>query len=346
MDFSISNELVDEILAAKQNENKNQAVLENLHRRILDDFWKSQLNKRNLFTISISYEMFDNIQLSVFPDKLKLLNGIIRENNYIQINENCDVIESKRINGNTQEIKTKLEAESLNKYVFFFGEEGITLFQNGKAIQDNNFFYSQEDRIRFSKKRDISQLETVLDEYSTQYITQQVNYMCVLADNPTLCQIDPELVPRNILKNKPEHYMRDQLCQYLTDHMQYNFYVEVELSQSKKRNDIFFDVRGELYFIEIKWIGVSINDKGTGLSTYYGENRVRDGVEQTLEYIKELLNTSEKSLRTGYLLVYDARDDKSEINLQDYEFVNQELKAFLPLFKFLKPIPINKTHSA
>ena len=39
-------------------------------------------------------------------------------------------------------------------------------------------------------------------------------------------------------------------------------------------------------------------------------------------------------------------DDKSEINLQDYEFVNQELKAFLPLFKYLKPIPINKTHSA
>jgi hypothetical protein len=346
MDFSISNELVDEILAAKQNEKKNQAVLENLHRRILEDFWKSQLNKRNLFTLSISNEMFDNIQLSVFPDKLKLLNDIIRENNYIQINEECDVIESKRINGNTQEIKTKLESESLNKYVFFFGEEGITLFQNGKAIQDNNFFYSQEDRIRFSKKRDISQLETVLDEYSTQYITQQVNYMCILADNSTLRQINPDLVSHNILRNKPERYMRDQLCQYLTDHMQYNFYVEVELSQSKKRNDIFFDVRGELYFIEIKWIGVSINDKGTGLSTEYGEARVRKGVTQTLEYIKELLNTSEKSLRTGYLLVYDARDDKSEINFQDYEFVNQDLKAFLPVFKYLKPIPINKTHPA
>lgn len=346
MDISFSNELVNEVLVAKQNENKNQAVLENLYRRILDDFWKSQLNKRNLFTLSISNEMFESIQLSVFPDKLKLLNDIIRENNYIQINENCDVIESKRIDGNTHKIRTILESESLNKYVFFFGEEGITLFQNGKAIQDNNFFYSQEDRIRFSKKRDISQLETVLDEYSTQYITQQVNYMCILADNPTLHQIDPKLIPRNILKNKPEHFMRDQLCQYLTDHMQYNFYVEVELSQSKKRNDIFFDVRGELYFIEIKWIGVSINDEGTGLSTYYGEDRVRDGVEQALEYIKELLNTSEKSLRTGYLLVYDARDEKSEINLQNYEFVNQDLKPLLPVFKYLKPVPVNKTHPA
>lgn len=344
MDFSFSNELVNEILAAKQNENKNQAVLEILYRRIFYDFWNTQLNKRNLFTIAISNDLIDNIQLSVFPDKLKLLNTVIRENNYIQINENCDVIESKRIDGNTHEIKTKLESESLNNYVFFFGEEDITLFQNGKAVQDNNFFYSQEDRIRFSKKRDISQLETVLEDYSAQYITQQVNYMCILADNPTLRQIDPNLVPRNILKNKPEHYMRDQLCQYLTDHMQYNFYVEVELSQSKKRNDIFFDVRGELYFIEIKWIGVSINDEGTGLSTYFGENRVRDGVEQTLEYIKELLNTSEKSLRTGYLLVYDARDDKSEINLQNYEFVKQNLKPFLPAFKYLKPVPINKTH--
>ncbi len=82
-----------------------------------------------------------------------------------------------------------------------------------------------------------------------------------------------------------------------------------------------FDVSGELYFIEIKWLGVFINKAGTDLSaTVYGEERAKDGVEQTLEYIGELLNSSEKSLRHGYLLIYDARDDKKEIDFKGYYF--------------------------
>lgn len=346
MNFSISENLLTKILAAKRNEPENQTVIENLQRRILQNFWDKRLNKRNLFSLVISNSLIDNLQLSIFPEKLKLLENEIRENNFIRINETCDVIEKTYIQGNSFKVQKKLKIESEKNLVFFFGEEGITLYKNGKADEDENFFYSHEDRMRYSRKRDISQLEIVLDEYAKQYVTKQINYMCFFADNPTLCRIDSSLVKRNILKNKPEHYMRDQLCQYLTDHMQYTFNVEVELSQSKKRNDIYFEVKGELYFIEIKWIGVSINNKGTALAKPYGEERVKEGVLQTLEYIRELLNTSEKSLRTGYLLVYDARDDKMEIDLKNYSFVDSDLKQFIEVFKYLKPIPLTKKHAA
>lgn len=346
MDFTITDELLGKILTAKKKENKYQDVIEILYERILQDFWNKQLNKRNLFSLIISNEMLGYINLSVFPEKLKLLESEIRENNFIRLDENCNIIEKKYLTGNSFKIREILISESKKNCVFFFGEEGLELYQNGKAEEGKNFFYSHEDRMRFLKKKDISQLETVLEEYSTQFITQQVNYMCIFADNPTLRQIDPSLVKRNILKNKPEHLMRDQLCQYLTDHMQYTFNVEVELSQSKKRNDIYFDVRGELYFIELKWIGVSINDAGTGLSTSFGDDRVREGVVQTLDYIKELLQTSEKSLRTGYLLVYDAREEKKDIDLNKYDFVKPDLKEFLSMFKYLKPIPLTKTHAA
>lgn len=148
------------------------------------------------------------------------------------------------------------------------------------------------------------------------------------ANEATISQIDPQKVNKNILRNKPEHYMRDHLCNYLTEHMRYTFTIEPELGQSKRELDIYFDVCGELYFIEIKWLGISINDDGSGFSTKYTDSRARDGVIQTLEYIEELMNTSEKSLRHGYLAVYDARDDQPPIDFKDYSFVNSNFDTY------------------
>lgn len=55
---------------------------------------------------------------------------------------------------------------------------------------------------------------------------------------------------------------------------------------------------------------------------------------------------SEKSLRHGYLAVYDARDDQPPIDFKDYSFVNDSLKQYLPYFSVLKVIHLNKRHPA
>ena len=90
-----------------------------------------------------------------------------------------------------------------------------------------------------------------------------------------------------------------------------------------------------------------MNKEGTGLSsTVYGESRAREGVVQTLEYIEELINTSEKSLRCGYLVIYDARDKKKVIDFQNYNFVDLELRKFEQNFKLLKIVPLDKRHPA
>ena len=170
--------------------------------------------------------------------------------------------------------------------------------------------------------------------------------MCLFADNATLRQIDSGYIKRNILKNRPEQFMRDQLCQYLTENMRYTFTTEPELGQTKKELDIYFDVSGELYFIEIKWLGVSVNNKGTGLSKAYTDSRARKGVIQTLEYIGELLNTSEKSLRHGYLLIYDARDKKKDVDFNEFSFVDSDLKSYLDYFSVLGILPLVKKHPA
>ena len=337
---------VSRIVKASKSTVENNRKYQMFYKGFLQKIWDGQINHQILFSLAISPDDLDRIEFENLYDNL--INSIrsTAEVNYIKVDNVGVIIEKKLLNGNTSEIKKSLQELSISDYIFFFGEQGITQFINGRGVDDNNIFYSRSDRIKFIEKKDISHIHEVMENYARQNVTQQVNYMCFFADKATISQIDPQKVDKNILRNKPEHYMRDHLCNYLTEHMRYTFTIEPELAQSKRELDIYFDVCGELYFIEIKWLGVSINDDGTGFSTKYTDSRARDGVTQTLEYIEELMNTSEKSLRHGYLAIYDARDEQPPIDFKGYSFVNDDLKKYLPYFSVLKIIHLNKRHSA
>lgn len=317
-----------------------------LYRKYLKDLWDSQINHQVFFSIAISPEAVSNLNFENLVDKLKIVVKRLANYNFIKINNLGDILETSFLEGDTKKIKNKICELSEIDYIFFFGEEGITRFIHGYPYNDRNIFYSRNDRMKYKEKKDISKINEVIDNYSRQFLTQQINYMALFADNSTLKQIDVDYTKRNILRNKPEHYMRDQLCQYLTDNMRYTFTIEPELGQTKRELDIYFDVSGELYFIEIKWLGVSINDSGTGLSRKHGLARAKKGVVQALEYIDELLNSSEKSLRQGYLLIYDARDKKTELDFESYSFVEKKLEKYLNYFSILKVISLEKKHSS
>lgn len=347
IDF-FSYEEVSQILEAQKDSIENNRNYQILFKGFLNKIWNEQNNHEILFCLVISPNDVDNLQFDILKDNLDETLKSIAVANLIRINQEGSLVEKKYLEGDTSAIKQQLVEISLNDYVFFFGEEGITRFFNGRAIEEKNIFYSRQDQMLFNKKKDITQIKEVMDEYARSFVTQQVNYMAFFADNSTLRQInsDPKFIHRNILKNKPEHFMRDQLILYLTEHMKYIFTREPELEQSKRELDVYFDVSGELFFIEIKWLGVSINDQGTGISTEYSDSRARSGVTQTLEYIEELMHSTERGLRHGYLAIYDARDKKKEIDFQNYSFVKKELKKYMQNFSILKIIPLEKNHPA
>lgn len=341
-----SYEEVSKIIAASKDTTESNRNYQLFYKRFIKQLWEEQINHQLMFCIAISPEDIENMKFEDLLDNLKNSIKDIAENNYIKVNNEGKTVDKKYLEGDTPEIKKQLVELSMDDYLFFFGDQDVTKYINGNAVDENNIFYSRSDRMKYREKKDISKIHEVMDNYAKQYVTQQVTYMVFFADNATLAQINPDLVKKNILRNRPEHYMRDQLCNYLTDHMKYTFTTEPELGQSKGELDIYFDVCGDLYFIEIKWLGVSINNRGTELSTGYTDARAREGVIQTLEYIEELMNTSEKSLRHGYLAIYDARDIKRDIDFQDYKFIRTELKQYIPYFSVLKVIPLEKRHPA
>jgi len=344
--MKLSYEEVSKIIESSKDETENNRNYQMLFKGIFQKFWDERLNKNVYFCIYLEADLINEMEFEKINNNLSKINEQITTANFIQIDNYGNILKKEYKSFNTDEMKKELCNLSLRCLVFFFGERGITRYINGGSVGENNIFYSREDRIRYYEKKDISQLDDVIKDYANKEVSQQVNYMCFFAENSSLKQINPKYVSRNILKNKPEHYMRDHLKEYLKRNMRYTFTIEPELGQSKKELDIYFDVKGELYFIEIKWLGVSINDDGTGLSKQYTDYRAREGVIQSLEYIKELLNTTETSLRCGCLAIFDARDKKKKIDFQDYHFVSNELKQYMQYFKLLEIIPLHKKHPA
>lgn len=345
--MQLSYNQISDILELSKNEIENNQKYRFLYKRTLFTFWEKRINKKTYFCLYISTDDLEQIEFSQIEDNISQLNNIINNNNFIRIDNFGNVIKKEHKSFTNDEMKTYLLDLSKNYYVFFFGEDGINRYANGAILEDKNVFYTAEERMKYFRKKDISKINEVVREYANTFLTQQYNYMCFFADDSTLRQIKDgdKFLNKNILKNRPEHYMRDQFRQYLTDHMQYTFTIEPELGQSKRELDIYFDVKGELYFIEIKWLGKTINKDGTALSTtFYDNKRVEEGVIQSLEYIQELSNTSETNFRCGYLAVFDCRDEKGNINTTDFSYVENNLKNYLQLFAFLPIINVDKRH--
>lgn len=343
------NTKAEDLLILVKNKILNNPKFKILKMRNFEKLWQNRINKNVMFSLLIKESDIESINLKDLNKNFEheILDAL-RTSNIIEVNNVLQITRQQN-----QHFKTSAEAKQFYKassrdgfVVVFFGKEAVDYFIKGENIGELNLFYCTEDLTRFSEKKDISQIYEVLQSYEQTHLTNQSEYMVFFADNSTLRRIDQSLTSRNILKNKPEKFMRDHLKNFLNERMRHTFGIEIELSASKRELDIFTEVNGEFYFFEIKWLGQSISDCGTKLSTSYGDARAREGVTQTLEYIDELLTTMGNNVRAGYLVLFDARDDKREVDYQQYDFIKSELRTYLPLFKVVPNIKIVKRHPA
>ena len=209
LDFSY--EEVSQIVRASKDTVENNRNYQMLYKGFFKKLWENQVNRGILFSIYISAEAVNHMNFAALGENMSNIISTIAEANLIELDSEGKIIEASYFEGRTDAVKAQISNISLTHYAFFFGKEGITRYINGQAIDDKNIFYSRSDEMSFLEKKDISRIGEVMESYAKEHVTQQINYMCFFADNSTLKQIDSKLVKKNILKNSPEHYMRDQL---------------------------------------------------------------------------------------------------------------------------------------
>jgi hypothetical protein len=310
-----------------------------LHAKHLTNFWKDRINKDLTYLFIINEKSINSLVLDAIAHNLPtVITEELKTNRILHLNEKFEIQ-----NASPSEIKENfiLSESEKGNIVFIFGKIGIDIAVRGRIFPKINVFYDEADRIKYAEKYHISELQECLKEYEV-YIKEPGVNEAFFASKNLIAKIVPFNPPNNVLVNKPENRLRNNLMSFLNRNTQHSFSKENELN-NKRELDLYTEVDGKKYLIEVKWLGQSVNDDETALSQKVTDLSARDGVIQTLEYIKHLYEEMNFNIHCGYLCVFDARDNKKPVNYQEFTFVaGNLLPYFKSHFKILDEISLDR----
>jgi hypothetical protein len=220
-------------------------------------------------------------------DKTRLM-ATISNNTVIQVLEE-NVLMWKNIN-----INSIIKMKNILFYTYKKGDEYFTF--NNKVIQ-----IKQIDRIHSIYSPYFPELENELTYYSSANI---LNSSCKYFNKSWADK------KRLYFKNKPEEEMQISLMEYLRNTLRNNVEVVREYNlNAKKPVDIrvHWGAANRSALIEIKWLGVSLNEENDEIKTIYANNRATAGAKQLKEYLDLVARDTPNTITKGYLVVIDGR---------------------------------------
>ncbi|MEL1254076.1 hypothetical protein AAEO57_09840 [Flavobacterium sp. DGU38] len=294
----------------------------NLHRSLVS--YHSERPIGDFTAIIITKNEIENL-ISDFSVKLfeKLDSQIGVCNNHLLFDRNLEILSyhRKELKDNNDARKFYLEL-SRETCVFLISPKGVHYFIDGNDIGESIFFTS--DALKsYNELKDITNILDILNDYRIHLKHQDIysKFFVSNSSKRSLCKhlnssatdttYKDFLVQHvQLLENKPEHRFREDLRMYLTRNLKANVLGKEYILENFKRLDIFInDDFGELYLIEVKWVGVSIHPKGQQIGTSYNANNINpDAITQSVDYIRQF-NEEGKNIKLGYLAVFDARKD-------------------------------------
>lgn len=244
-------------------------------------------------------------------------------NNHLLFNRNLEIsnFERREIKDNNDARRYYLEL-SKDFCVFLISPKGVHYFVDGNDIGESVFF-TPDTLKSYNELKDITDILEIFNDYRI-HLKQQDNYSKFFASNSSkksLCKhLDSTADKKEyaaflarhtqLLENSPENAFREDLRMYLTRKLKANVLAKEYILENFKRLDIYInDDFGELYLIEVKWVGVSIHANGQLIGTSYNAGHINPkAVEQSVDYIRQL-NDEGKNIKLGYLAVFDARKE-------------------------------------
>lgn len=330
---------------------------------ILHSYRNGNVFKNEHKTIFIKKEEIENLEddISTKIDScLKNIDAVA--SNHLIIDRNANLINSDNTtySSGTEARRTYLEL-SKDYCIFYINPSGIHYFIDGIEVGDTIFFTPQEYD-RFSELKDVNRIIEVLEEYRINIQIRDV-YRKFFVLNSGKRALHQHLVKgtatkesyeeflsenKQLLNNVPEDIFREDLRLFLKNKLNAKVLGKELVLENFKRLDIFiYDEYGDLYFLEVKWVGVSIHKYGQKIGTSYGETDINpNAVIQTLKYLKEL-NEKKERIKMGYLAVFDAREDiklPDTVAFFDETSLPADLQPYYRRFFKIPDLKVTNTH--
>lgn len=212
------------------------------------------------------------------------------------------------------------EVSKKGNVVFLLIKNKVNYFIKG-ADKSESPFFSIADVNKYNEKKDISEINDVLVQYQESlknrksYCKFFVELSHLKSLHKDLNSTDEEkkfiLESKHLLRNKPEDTFRDDLRQFLSFNLKVSQVKEFLLENMRRLDIYLYDEYGEIYLIEVKWVGQSVHQTGKKMGTSYDSSDIDpNAFIQALDYLQELDNKGENIVR-AYLVVFDARKDNN-----------------------------------
>lgn len=329
MDFNFKNN-ADFLNLIKNKENQiidkaTDEIQENEGFKVVFAGLKSML-KNNAFKgvklILIKEEEIENIILNEVADFNRLFaNRDFASNQIISIDRKINIISAERKDLPNDSSDARAFFSEYSKHglvVFLLIKDKINYFIKGMDKSESPFF-SLADVKKYNEKKDISQIDEVFNLYqeSLKERRQYCKFFIELSHIKSLYKVlnsteeEKKFIAdyKHLLRNKPEDTFRDDLRQFLSFNLKVSQVKEFLLENMRRLDIYLYDEFGEIYLIEVKWVGQSIHHKGEKLGTSYGSNDITpNAFIQALDYLEELDNKGENIVR-AFLVVFDARKE-------------------------------------
>ncbi len=286
-------------------------------------------------------------------DNIRDFNELFSEKNFvynqiISIDKDINIIlaEREELPSNSSEARQYFSGLSKDGNIaFLLLQNKINYFIKGSDKSESPFF-SLADVKKYNEKKDISQINDVLSQYQ-ENLKDRKTYCKFFIELSHLKSLHLDLMPKieektfindfkHLLRNKPEDTFREDLRQFLSYNLKVSQVKEFLLENMQRLDIYLYDEYGEIYLIEVKWVGESVHQNGKKIGTKFNSKNIDpNAFLQTLNYLELLYNKGENIVR-AYLIVFDARKTNLDDTGKNFDTTSLTETQFINYRKFEK----------
>ena len=283
--------------------------------------------ERDFRLVIIGRENLSNLCIDADKKVVELFkSSTFLTNRTVVVDANLSIIDSNNepFPGNNNEARrffASISASDDALVVFHIAPNAtVNYFIDGKDY-GNGVFYTLDAQNSYEERKTIESLQEVLNDYRIT-LEHQDTYLKFFVPRFGLRALRVLASPdtdedsfikshKHLLNNRPEELFREDIRNYIKNHMKIVVTREVTLEDLDRLDiELTDEVGKDLYFMEIKWVGESIGADGNNMGAEFkAQPRIKpDAVRQVVGYIDELLK-DDQNIKLGYLVVFDARKD-------------------------------------